>query len=226
MKKVKNDIKLESTIFIRSWKIIVFLLLILVEILIGVINRNNAFFEIAAWQVEVPVFAVLTIENAVKMWGIRSQKAKIPFYVFDTLALIVLTLFTDGDLVSTLYIVILSEFYLTEERMTANIAMGASSVALFLIASAISGALLEGGVDVLALVISLLDPQSFVTDLSEKPRDHEGLQRIARKQRDAEQRLSGVAGSDGARRTPADRKGHSRYRGAFYYDRHHADGSR
>lgn len=152
MKKVKNDIKLESTIFIRSWKIIVFLLLILVEILIGVINRNNAFFEIAAWQVEVPVFAVLTIENAVKMWGIRSQKAKIPFYVFDTLALIVLTLFTDGDLVSTLYIVILSEFYLTEERMTANIAMGASSVALFLIASAISGALLEGGVDVLALV--------------------------------------------------------------------------
>ncbi len=154
MKHDKKDIRIESALFVRSWKVIIFLLLVTAEILIGVINRDTPYYNVVAWHVELPVFIVLTVSNAVKMWGMKSQKAKIPFYVIDTLALIVLTLFTNGELVSTLYIVILSEFYLTERRMTANIAMGASSVGLFLIARAISGALREGGVDVLELVSS------------------------------------------------------------------------
>lgn len=154
MKKVKDDINLDNAVFVRSWKIIIFCLLLLAEILIGIINRNGNYFKIASWYILAPVFFLLTVGNAVKIWGLRSQKAKIPFYVIDTLSLIVLTLFTNGELVSTLYVVILSEFYLTEKKMTSSIAMGASSVGLFLIARAISGGLREGGVDVVELVSS------------------------------------------------------------------------
>lgn len=152
--KEQDELRIESPIFVRSWKIAIFCLLLFVEILIGVTNRDAVYFHTPAWYVEIPVFAVITVENAVKMWALRRMSAKIPCYVIDTIALVVLTLFTNGELVSTLYIVVLTEFYLNQKHFSANLAMFASSIGLFLIARTISGAFRGTDIDLISLITS------------------------------------------------------------------------
>ena len=72
--------------------------------------------------------------------------------MLDILCLTGLTVFSDGTLISTLFIIILSEFYLSQESLSGSIAMGAASIVLFLIAFAVSGALKERNVDLVALL--------------------------------------------------------------------------
>ena len=72
----------------------------------------------------LPVCAFLAGENAVKIWVLHTFREKIACYVLDTLCLIVLTVFSDGSLISTLYIIILSEFYLGQKNLAGSIAMG------------------------------------------------------------------------------------------------------
>ncbi|MGN1234801.1 MAG: sensor histidine kinase [Christensenellaceae bacterium] len=66
---------------------------------------------------------VLMIENAVKMFGLKSFKQKIACYVIDFIVLLVLSLLSHTTMVSTLCMVILSEFYLSSDHTSANIAM-------------------------------------------------------------------------------------------------------
>ncbi len=149
----KRKFELENPFFVRCWKTIVFCLLILVEILILLTNWEARYFtDIPSWWVQLPALFLLAFENALKFWAARSAGAKIPCYVLDTVLLIVITLFSDGALLSTLYIVILSEFYLTQTKLIGGIAMGVTSIGLFLIAFAVSGALRGEDVKIAALV--------------------------------------------------------------------------
>ena len=75
-----------------------------------------------------------------------------PCYVLDILCLIVLTIFSDGTLISTLYIIILSEFYLGQTSLMGSVAMGIASIVLFLVAFAVSGALKEQNVNIAMLI--------------------------------------------------------------------------
>ena len=88
----------------------IFSLLIFVGLLIAVDNWNlpPVFGQVTAWHAYLPVLFVLLAENAVKIWVLRTFLQKITCYVLDILCLVVLTIFTDGQLISTLYIVILS----------------------------------------------------------------------------------------------------------------------
>lgn len=134
----------------RFGKIIIFFLLLFVEIMILVTNwtSRDTPWGIYSWYVALPVVAVLTVENALKIWVAKSFTAKIPCYVVDSVLLILLTMFTDGQLTSTLYIVILSEFYLNAKNMPMNIAMGVASAVLFLAAFAVTNALLGETVNI------------------------------------------------------------------------------
>lgn len=119
---------------------VIFFLLVFVGILLAVDNwRMTVFGNIRAWYAYLPVLLVLLIENAVKIWALKTFLQKITCYVLDILCLVVLTIFTDGQLISTLYIVILSEFYLGQEKISGSIAMGAASIVIFLISRAVSG---------------------------------------------------------------------------------------
>ena len=75
-----------------------------------------------------------------------------PCYVLDIRCLIVLTIFSDGMLISTLYIIILSEFYLGQTSLMGSVAMGVASIVLFLVAFAVSGALKEQNVNIAMLI--------------------------------------------------------------------------
>ena len=142
MKEIKpQNVPGSPARFIGLGKIVVFILLITVEIVVAVNNRaGTREFPYAVWIV-VAFEAALAVENAVKIWALKQFKYKIACYVLDTLFMLVLTYFTDGTLISTLYIVILSEFYLSQEKLSGSIAMGVCSVVLFLITFAVSGVL-------------------------------------------------------------------------------------
>lgn len=134
----------------RFGKVIIFCLLLFVEIMILITNWASRVTKwgIYSWYVALPVIAVLTAENVLKMWVAKSFTAKIPCYVVDSVLLIVLTVFTDGQLTSTLYIVVLSEFYLNAKNMAVNIAMGVVSAVLFIAAFAVTNAMRGEAVDI------------------------------------------------------------------------------
>ncbi len=138
--------------FIRVGKILIFCLLLVVEVIVAVNNAGMTSLGFSALWVILPAEMVLTAENAIKMWGVKTFKQKIALYVLDVLLLLVLTYFTTGALISTLYIIILTEFYVSQEKLSGSIAMGVCSVVLFLVVFAVSNALKGEGVNVFSLV--------------------------------------------------------------------------
>lgn len=135
---------------VKYGKVLVFLLLVIIEIIFAVSNRQYYYWI-------VPAAIVLTTENAIKIWGLKSYKPKIACYVLDVLILLVLTYFSDGNLISTLYIIILSEFYLTQKKLAGSIAMCVCDICLFLITLAVSSALKNDTVDIGAVIINAVN---------------------------------------------------------------------
>ena len=152
---MRKELRVGSLAFQRTGKAVVFLLLILVEALIFINNWDSrGMADIPAWYVLLPTIVVLTSENAVKMWGLKKFVYKIPCYVLDTICLMLLTSFTDGSFVSTIYIIILSEFYLSQPNLSACIAMCVTNIGLFLLMFFISGLLKKEHVDFVSLLSS------------------------------------------------------------------------
>ena len=126
-------------------KILIFLVLVTMEVVLAVNSWENYMWIL-------PLEAILTAENAVKIWGLRSYKPKIACYVLDTLILLLLTYFSDGKLISTMYMIILSEFYLSQEKLSGSIAMCACSIGLYLLTLGVSRAMQGEHVEVGAMV--------------------------------------------------------------------------
>lgn len=133
-------------------KVLIFLALVLAEIILAVDCRNTEVEGIPALLVILPVSAALAAENAVKLFALRSFKRRIVCYVIDILLLLVLTYFSGGRLISTLFVVILSEFYLSQEKLAGNIAMGVCSAVLYLAMLAVSQMLRDEPVALDALI--------------------------------------------------------------------------
>lgn len=131
-------------------RILVFCSLLTVELVLAVNNRDM-------WMVIVPTEIVLTTENAVKVWGLKKYKQKIICYVMDFLLLLVLTVFSDGSLISVFYVIILSEFYLSQKSLTGSVAMCASSIVSFLVTFAIRNAILDQNFNVLSLLVRMIN---------------------------------------------------------------------
>ena len=130
-------------VFLQKWgNVLIYCLLLFVGLLIVFGNLDAVYFGgVRSWWVVLPAYLLLAAENAVKIWGLHSFREKIVCYVLDTVLLVLLTIFSDGLLISTLYIIILSEFYLGQKRLSLSVVMGAVSIALFLVAFAVSGIL-------------------------------------------------------------------------------------
>ena len=139
--------------FVVIGKVLIFLALLLVVVILAVDCRDARVENIPALAVILPVSAALVAENAVKLFALRSFKPRIFCYVIDILLLLVLTYFSGGRLISTLFVVILSEFYLSQEKLSGNIAMGVCSSVLYLAMLALSQTLRDESV-ALDLLIS------------------------------------------------------------------------
>ena len=137
---------------IPAGKALIFAVLIVVEVVVFASNFDTM-ISYGVW-ITLAAEIALAVENAVKIWGLRSFKHKIVCYVLDTLLLLVITYFTDGALISTMYVVILTEFYLSQKKLSGSIAMGACSIVLFLATFAISSAFRSGELNIWASVSS------------------------------------------------------------------------
>ncbi len=138
---------------IRAGRAFVFALLLSVCIIVAVNNWDaRPFANIPAWYVLMPAMVAIVAENAIKIWAKINPAAKIACYVFDMLLLLVITIFSDGTLISTLYIIILSEFYIEHEKLSDCIAMGASGIGMFLVTLAVTNSLKEGDINVVPVL--------------------------------------------------------------------------
>ncbi len=144
--------------FIKYSKFVIYGLLLFVVILLLANNWNAVYYAgISSWCILLPVAAFLLVENAVKIWGIKRFAVKVAFYVMDVVSILVLTIFSDGALISTLYIVILSDFYVNQRSLINNVVMGASCIATFLVTFAVSNAMKGISVNVVTLVSTMLN---------------------------------------------------------------------
>ena len=171
----------KRSIFPQFGKAIVFCLLIAILITLIVLNQSDYSFGVRSWYVTFPVAVALLGENAIKFWVAKHYQVKTVCYVFDILSLMVLTLFSDGTLISILYLSILSEFYLNQKSVTASVAMWISSMFIFLVTFALSSVfksegfslskLLSNAFNDLILFIVHFFAMNFVVQLARKTRE-------------------------------------------------------
>ena len=118
-KKVQRKRFLRNSNLILYGRLAVFLLLVGLQVFILLVTDMPMFWGVLA------VECVLVLENIVKMFVLKKFSHKIACYVIDFIGLLTLTLLTRTSLVSTLCMVILSEFYLSTRSFGANVAMAA-----------------------------------------------------------------------------------------------------
>lgn len=161
MKETENKIEKipreKQTIFSHFGKMIVFGLLIVILIVLIVANQSLYPFGITSWYVTFPTAVVLLVTNAIQFWAAKRYPFKTACYVLDILSLMVLTMFTDGTLISLLYLAILSEFYLNQKSVKACIAMWVSSIVIFLVTFALSSVFKSEGFDIMRLLANALN---------------------------------------------------------------------
>lgn len=152
-KDLQKEVKrpLTEIELLKYGKLLIFVLLVTVEVILFVNNMDRIVTGVKVMWVLVLLEALLMIENAVKLWALKTFRQRIICYVLDSLLLLLLTYFTDGELISTLYVVILSEFYLSQEHLSGSIAMGVCSIVLFLAMFILSGLLKDESVHVVTI---------------------------------------------------------------------------
>ncbi len=88
-----------------------------------IVGSRRQLFGFPAWYVTLPVTLLFVVENIIKLWSMQTFKAKIAFYVVDVLCLLVLAIFSNGTLITTMYLIILTEYYLSQDRLGGSIFM-------------------------------------------------------------------------------------------------------
>jgi len=137
-------------------KLLIFVVLILVEIILVVANRK---FIVAGSEglyalfFTIPICIVHISVNAIKLFVLRAFKQRIPCYVLDVILLSVLAYVTNGELISAIFVVVLSEFYLSQEKFWGNFAMGVSSFVMFTSMVVVSRSLKNIPIDSLEMLI-------------------------------------------------------------------------
>ena len=171
-----------KSIFPQFGKVFVYGLLISILIVLIVANQDRVTFKITSWYITFPTAVLLLTENAIKFWATKHYRTKIFCYVLDILSLIVLTMFSDGTLISILYLIILTEFYLNQRGgVPGSIAMWISSMIVYLITFALSsvfksenfdlGRLLTNAFNDLILFIVHFFAMNFAVQLTRKNRE-------------------------------------------------------
>ena len=130
----KPDFKEEERFFSFGKKLL-FGILILVELLI-LLQQAGAAFRLHKWgalAATLGIEAVLTVSEAVKLFAVKEFKNKVYCYVIDCVAAFVLTGVTGSTYLSTLYMIILTEFYISSEKMLPSIIVCALCMVVYVI---------------------------------------------------------------------------------------------
>ena len=130
----KFDLREENKIsLVGKWA--VFVLLIIVEFVILMQFLDATPQEDFLYQLVFVVVAssVLTLSEAVKLFVAKNSGAKTACFIFDVIASIMLIAATGSTYLSILYMLVLTEFYITAKRAIASVLMLAVSIPSYLV---------------------------------------------------------------------------------------------
>ncbi len=113
-----------AAVLLSSARLLLFFTLAVAEILIIVSYPQR-------WFAVLPLELLILINNAVKMWLLKSFRYKIICYIADSALLLLLTAVTGSAYLTTLYILILTEFYLSADKLFYNFIAFVCSAVLY-----------------------------------------------------------------------------------------------
>ena len=134
-----KDLKTDKSV-IRILQFIILILLVVTCITVALANMDGALFLLT-----LPTAVVLVVVMAIQTLFVRDFYKKIPFYVLDSILLVLLTLFatwrkppqTSTSYLYLVYALVLSEYYLSSPTLRDNIIMFAVNVGVYTIEYAV-----------------------------------------------------------------------------------------
>lgn len=126
--------------FFRRVRVGIFCLLIVLElfILFQNLHWDLVFGTVPSWVLVLAIELVFTFNNFLKTFVLEKFSHKIACYVIDFLSQLGLTLIVDSGYLSAVYILVLSEFYMSTDRLGDCIAMGGASLFFFVLTRGIA----------------------------------------------------------------------------------------
>lgn len=135
----KADFKEEERIVLLG-KRLIFVFLIVAELLIlfqpiGTVVSSHRW---GAFVTTLGVEVVLTVSEAIKLFVLKGVRRKIPCYVIDCVAAFVLTAVTGSAYLCTLCVIILTEFYLSSEKILPSVICCAICMVVYVVTFIVS----------------------------------------------------------------------------------------
>ena len=149
----KYDVRNERQ-FITFGKWLLFIILVLVELL-ALVGHILAFETLGGWKTLgtlIVLASALAISQALKLFVFKGNGIKIGLYALDTLAACGFTFLTRGSYPMVLFMLVLTEFYITAERPKFSFVLLCVSTPLYVVAQVLQAYLLQGGGDIFVLV--------------------------------------------------------------------------
>lgn len=109
--------------FARIGKNVLFILLVLTEVLVLVQYLESA-LDSDKWTglfVLCGAAVALTVSEALKLYVVKTFQGKIVCYILDFLAALVMVVITGSTYLATLYMIVLTEFYITRDKLLPSV---------------------------------------------------------------------------------------------------------
>ncbi len=126
--------------FFQRVRVGIFCLLIVLEafILFQNIRWELVFGAVPSWVLVLVIELIFTFSNFLKTFVLEEFRHKITCYVIDFLSQLALTLIVNSTYLSAVYLLMLSEFYMSTERLSDCIGMGSASLFCFVVTRGIA----------------------------------------------------------------------------------------
>ena len=140
--------------FFRICRRGIFYVILVIEVLIFFTNfLNTVFGRIPAWIPLLIVEGVFTISCFLTTFVLKKYNQKIACYVVEFVSQFLLTLLTNSSYLSIIYVLILSEYYISAPKLSDGVAMVICSLVIYLLTYSISAYILASE-DIMVIVTS------------------------------------------------------------------------
>lgn len=113
----------------------IFIAIVVLEVIIFFLNlrENGKFFGVPKWPIILGIEVVFTVSVCLQTFALHRFRYKIACYVVDFLAQFALTALIGRVYLLAIYILILSEYYISTERFLDSFIMGIASLVIYVV---------------------------------------------------------------------------------------------
>ncbi|MBQ8884806.1 MAG: sensor histidine kinase [Clostridia bacterium] len=141
----KMDVR-QAAMFVRFGKWLIFSLLVFTELIVFLEQLSIAVStgKSVALFIVIGVEALLTVSEALKLFVMRSLRGRAPCYGVDFLATLFLTALTGSTYLCTIYMIILTEFYVRNEKIFPSVLGCGTCMVVYVVTSILSAQIRQG----------------------------------------------------------------------------------